>query len=112
MKNYVQSEVRDHNSAGDVKNPTDTVVNQKGGPKDTAEFKTFVNQYSLSQSNIVLGQGIPATAEPGPGPEIKKENVNNYSWDKNSQLPSGLGNDAKSDNINQFSLSKIGKGLA
>ena len=111
MKNYVKSEIRDHNTAGDVSHPVNTVVNQKGGPKDTAEFKTFVNQYSLSQSNIMIGQGISQDATPGAGPEIPAKNINNYSLSKNAEI-SGLGDDGKSDNINQFSLSKLGKGLA
>lgn len=86
---------------------TESIVNQGSPLKDTAEFKTFVNGYSLSQSNVMLGKGIGADAEPSPVPEVKQELINGYSFDKCNEK-FGVGN----DNINGYSLSKLGKGLS
>lgn len=86
----------------------ESVVNQGNPIKDTAEFKTYVNNYSLSQSNVSVGNGIAADAQPKPEPQIKDENVNQYSLKKcGESFDSG-----QSDNLNDYSLSKLGKGLS
>ena len=85
----------------------ESIVNQGSPIKDTAEFKTFVNGYSLSQSNLMLGKGIGADAEPTPSPEVKEELANAYSLSKCHEKFEGKG-----DNINGYSLSKLGKGLS
>ncbi len=78
--------------------------------KGDAEFETFVNTYSLSQSNIMVGQGpLAQDAEPNPATGIMdKKLINDYSYSKvgGAQFSKGL-----TDNINEYSLSKSGKGL-